>query len=277
VESRAESVGDGPFSSVENADVEVAILGPVEVRGAAGPFHRSAALELVVYLAFHRGGVRHAEWALAIWPDRPVALPTVHSTSSDARRALGQASDGTPHLPRGCDLRLGDSVTTDVERFTSLSASDHPDRLFEAMQLVRGPLFAGLHRADWAVFDGTQSSLESLVVRTALRGADACMGRGLGNQAAWMVRQALRVSPYDERLYRALLRATAAQGNRVGLRSTMAELLILAGEAGGGHAESSQVGRSDSVRLDCLHPETTALYRGLLDWSPVAEGRPARL
>ena len=46
-----------------------------------------------------------------------------------------------------------------------------------------------------------------------------------------MVRQALHVSPYDERLYRALLAATAAQGNRVRLRSAMAQLLTLAGEA----------------------------------------------
>ncbi len=64
--------------------VEVAVLGPVAIRGAAGPFHRAAALELVVYLAFHRRGVRHAEWALAIWPERPVSLSTVHSTCSDA-------------------------------------------------------------------------------------------------------------------------------------------------------------------------------------------------
>ncbi len=266
-----------PFPGVPHEGVEVAVLGPVTVRGTAEPFRRAAALELVVYLAFHRGGVRHADWALAIWPDRPVALPTVHSTSSDARRALGRTPDGTPHLPRGRGLRLGDSVITDVDRFASLAASDHPDRLLEAMQLVRGPLFGGLHRADWAVFDGTQSRLESLVVRTALRGADTCMRRGLGSDAAWMVRQALRVSPYDERLYRALLRATAAQGNRVGLRSTMAELLTLAGEADGDHAELRQVGRRDGARLDCLHPETTALYHGLLDWSPVAEGRPARL
>ena len=257
--------------------VEVAVLGPVVVRGAAEPFHRSAAVELVVYLAFHRGGVRHVEWALAIWPERPVALATVHSTSSDARRALGRAPDGTPHLPRGWDLRLRDSVGTDVDRFASLSASEHPERLCEAMQLVRGPLFGGLHRADWAVFDGTQAWIESLVVRTALRAAVVCMERGLGSEAAWVVRRALRVSPYDERLYRALLRATVAQGNRVGLRSTMAELLALAGEPGGHAAASPQVGGPDRARLDCLHPETTDLYRGLLHGQPVAEGHPARL
>ena len=257
--------------------VEIAVLGPVAVNGAAEPFHRSAALELVVYLAFHPGGVRHAEWSLAIWPERPVAPPTVHSTSSDARRALGRGPDGALLLPRGRDLRLHDSVTTDVDRFESLAASEDPARLFEAMQLVRGPLFGGLHRADWAVFDGIEPWIESLVVRTALRGADAWIGRGLESEAAWMVRQALRVSPYDERLYRALLRATAAQGNRVGLRSTMAELLTLAGEPRGAAVASPQVGRPDGARLDSLHPETTNLYRGLLGGRPVAEGQPARL
>ena len=46
-----------------------------------------------------------------------------------------------------------------------------------------------------------------------------------------MIRRALQVSPYDERLYRALLVATAAQGNRVRLHAAMAQLLTLAGEA----------------------------------------------
>ena len=100
------------------------------------------------------------------------------------------------------------------------------------MQLVRGPLFDGLRRTDWAVFDGTQSDIESLVARTALHGADVFVRRGRGVEAAWMVRRALLVSPYDERLYRALLRATSAQGNRAGLRSAMAELRTLAGEVG---------------------------------------------
>lgn len=252
--------------------VEVAVLGPVVVGGAAGPFHRSASLELVVYLAFHRRGVRHAEWALAVWPERPVCLSTVHSTASDARRALGRAPDGRLHLPRGVDLRLGGSVTTDVERFSALASSDDPVQLRGAMRLVRGPLFSGLHRTDWAVFDGTQSDIESLVVRTALRGADAFVQLGCGDEAEWMIRQGLHVSPYDERLYRALLMATTAQGNRVRLRSVMAQLLTLAGEAACPPSRTP-------VRLptECLHPETTALYRDLLRGSPAAGGHPARL
>ncbi len=142
--------------------------------------------------------------------------------------------------------------------------------------MVRGPLFAGLRRVDWAVFDGTQSDVEALVVRTALRGADAFVGRGQGAEAEWMVRQALIVSPYDERLYRALLRATAAQGNRVGLR-------IDDGPAthpgrGGGAATSPDAGAAPGrPPADCLHPQTTGLYRDLLDGLPAAGGHPARL
>jgi DNA-binding SARP family transcriptional activator len=144
------------------------------------------------------------------------------------------------------------------------------------MRLVRGRLFDGLHRTDWAVFDGTQSDIESLVARTALRGADVFLRRGRGDVAAWMIRRALLVNPYDERLYRALLRSTSAQGNRVGLRSTMAELRTLAGEAGG--RPPPDPGRwRESIPEDCLHPETTALYRDLLKGSSAAGGHPARL
>jgi hypothetical protein len=227
--------------------VEVAVLGPVLVRGAAGPFRRSAARDLVVYLAFHRRGVRHAEWSMALWPERPVSLSTAHSTSSDARRALGCDGEGRLHLPRGVELRLGDAVTTDVEHFGSLATEDDPDQILRAMRLIRGPLFSGLHRADWAIFDGTHANIEALVVRTALRGADAFV-----------------------RL--ALLMATAAQGNRVRLHSAMAQLRTLAGDLACPPARTAPLTPSDS-----LHPATTALYRDLLLGSPAAGGHPARL
>lgn len=248
------------------------MLGPVAVHGAAGPFRRSAALELVVYLAFHRAGVRHADWSLALWPERPVSPTTAHSTSSEARRALGRDAEGRPHLPRGVDLRLRDSVTTDVARFTALAVTEDPQQLLRAMRLVRGPLFAGLHRADWAVFDGTQSEIEALVVGTAIRGARALVRLGRGEDAEWMVRRALRLCPYDERLYRALLVATAAQGNRAGLRSAMAHVRTLAGEPA--HLPRGSA-RPDPAGW--LHPATTALYRDLLLGSPAAKGHPARL
>ncbi len=251
------------------------MLGPVEVRGVARSFRRSAALELVVYLAFHRHGISHGECAVAIWPERSVSQSTLHAAASDARRALGDDSGGAPRLPPGPKLRLQPSVGTDAERFVALAESDDPWRLRQALSLVRGPLFSGLRRADWAVLDGTRSDIEASIVCTALRGAEAFANRGRGDVAEWMVRRALVVSPYDERLYRGLLRATAAQGNRARLAGTMAQLLTLAGEAASG--VSSRGLQTESGLFGTLHPRTAALYHDLMQGKPAAGGHAARL
>ncbi len=258
--------------------VHLCVLGPVEVRGAAGPFRRSAALELAVYLAFHRRPVRHGEWALALWPDRAVSSSTIYSTASDARRALGRDGTGDERLPRsGRHLELGSDVRTDVARFEALASGGRLADLVDAMALVRGPLFAGLRRADWAVFDGTEASVQSLVADTALRAAELLVGQGLAAEAERVVRRALLACPYDERLYRSLLRAAAAQGNRVGLRSTLSQLLALAGADGATPAAVTSAGRLIPV-MSCLHPDTAALYHELVGaTTPAPGGHPVRL
>jgi DNA-binding SARP family transcriptional activator len=261
---------------VESAQVDIAVLGRVDIRGCPTPFCRPAARDLVVYLALHREGATHAQWSLALWPDRPVSPATIHSTASDARRALGLDQFGQAHLPRGRLLRLADGVTSDVERFARLASTGDPEGLCRALALVRGPSLAGVRRVDWAVLDGTQARLESLVVHTALRACRSLLPAGRPDRAAWALRQALLVSPYDERLYRGLLEATAAQGNRVALGSTMAELLARAGEANTTFGLPPPSGQ-ESVLVSVLHPETTALYRNLVGRWPATGGRPARL
>jgi DNA-binding SARP family transcriptional activator len=259
-------------------EVEVAVLGPVEVRGAARPFCRASARELVVYLALHRQAVRNDVWASALWTDRAIAPSTLHSTASVARRALGQSRTGIDHLPRsGRRLQLGETVGTDVERFARAAANADPARWVDALGLVRGRLFEGLDRVDWAVLDGTQAALESMVVATALKGAEHYLRLGQGEQAEWMIRRALRVSPYDERLYRALLWATEAMGNRTGLRSTMAELVCVATD-GRSSAQASGAGTGSRFVQSAIHPETLALYRELAQGQvPGARGDPPRL
>jgi DNA-binding SARP family transcriptional activator len=233
-------------------------------------------LDLVVYLSLHRRRVAYTEWPVAIWPDRAVSLATVHSTASDARRALGRAADGEWHLPpEGGHLRLSESVRTDVELFAQLESTGDPEDVVEAMRLVRGPLFGGLRRADWAVLDGTQANVEELIVGASLRGADRLMEADRSADAAWVVRRALVVSPYDERLYRALLRATAAQGNRLALRVAMRQLLTLAGDVPGSQHGRARPGENQA--LSCLHPRTSSLYRDLLRGAPATGGDPARL
>jgi DNA-binding SARP family transcriptional activator len=259
-------------------EIEVAVLGPVEVRGAARQFTRTAAKELVVYLAFHRQGVRNDVWGTALWPDRTIAPSTLHSTASVARRALGQSKGGSEHLPRGGrHLRLAGSVGSDVERFARLAGGAEPVQWMSALDLVRGRPFEGLVLSDWTVLDGTQAEVETMVVDTALRGAGHYLDRGRGAEAEWMIRRALRASPYDERLYRALLRANAAKGDRVGLRSTMTELLCVA-TRGGGMADVGEWGSSGAVGYASLHPRTVALYRELaLGDLPASGGDLARL
>jgi DNA-binding SARP family transcriptional activator len=252
-------------------EVEVAVLGPVSVSGLSLDFRRAAARELVVFLAFHREGVRHAEWSLALWPDRPVSLATVHSTASDARRALGRTADGVRRLPCGSPLRLHPSVVTDVDRFVELSGSQTCEAWIAAAQLLRGPLFGGLRRPDWAVLEGTHANVEALVVHTVLQAAEMFRRCGRADDAEWIVRRGLLACPYDERLYRSLLLALAAQGNRTGMRAAMAQFLLVAEGA------LATFPGWNSGGSDPLGPRTTELYHELLALCPAPGGAPARL
>jgi DNA-binding SARP family transcriptional activator len=256
---------------VSHVGVEVSVLGPVSVTGLPSGFRRAAALELVVYLAFHREGVRHGEWSLALWPERPVSAATVHSTASDARRALGRAADGALRLPCGSRLRLHPSVVTDVDRFAELARSGTCESWVEAAGLVRGPLFGGLRRADWAVLDGTHAYVEALVVHAVLQATETLRREGRAAEAEWIVRRGLLASPYDERLYRSLLLALAAQGNRTGMRAAMAQLLIVA------RGPRAAFGERTTGGTHALHPRTIELYRELLCEWPAPRGAPARL
>jgi DNA-binding SARP family transcriptional activator len=255
-------------------EIDVALLGPVTIEGVTHRFRRSAARELVAYLALHRQGARNEVWVEALWPTRRVSEATVHSTVSDARHALGVDSAGRSRLLRhGRCLALADSVTSDVERFAELASGRDSRSWRAALTLVRGLPFAGLGQSDWAIFDGTQAQVESMVVRTALKAADHALRRGEGARAEWMVRQAMLASPYDDRLYRALLRAADAQGNLAGLRAAMAELRALSGS--GPFDPADDLGRWSETPM---HPQTEALYRELARGPmPVAGGVVPRL
>ena len=256
------------------AQIEIAVLGPLEIRGAAHPFTRAAARELVVYLALHRPEVRNDLWVDALWTGRAVAAATVYSTASDARRALGRSSDGLDHLPRQRrSLRLGDSVVTDIELFARSASGTDPAGWVRALELVRGRPFEGLGRSDWAVLDGTQAEVESMVVTTALRAAQHELEVHEGGQAERLLRLALRASPYDERLHRALLRALEAQGNRMKVRSAMADLVSLCR----GPSRRPAGGGRPGCRLSHAPRDGGPLLRASPRQVPAARGDPVRL
>jgi len=253
-------------------EVEVRVLGPVEVWGAARAFERAWTLELVVYLALHPRGVSSEAWATALWPDRLMAPPTLHSTVSAARRSLGRSRQGWDHLPRRHGaLQLAPTVTTDWRRLCDLAGTPDPRAWQQGLSLVRGRPFDGLRSPDWSVLEGIAAEVEEGVVQLAIRVADQCLVAGDGRGAALAARRGLLVSPYDERLYRLLLRAADLQGNPAGVESAMAELVHLVG----GTWRRPSLGRRMSIANAAayVHPDTAALYGELSRRPPAAAGR----
>jgi DNA-binding SARP family transcriptional activator len=203
-----------------------------------------------VYLAMHPRGASNEAWATALWPDRLMAPSSLHSTASVARRSLGQARDGTDHLPRSHGrLALGDTVGTDWDRFVALADSDDPTCWRSALGLVRGRPFEGIRSADWPIIEGIAPAIEATVVDLSGRLAGACLAAGDGRGAQQAARRGLLVSPYDERLYRMLMRAADLEGNPAGVEAVMAELVRLVVD--------------DIEPLDTVHPATMDLYRSL--------------
>lgn len=252
-------------------EIVVGVLGPVEVSGAAAPFRRAWSLELVVYLAMHPEGAVPDAWATALWPDRLMAPATRHSTVSAARRALGRSTSGAEHLPRaGARLVLAPGVTTDWAQFRALGATagpSGPGAWRAALDLVRGRPFDGLRAADWTVLEGFEARVQDAVVHVAIRLARHLLAAGRGHDAELALRTALRVSPFDERLYRLLLVAGDRQGNPAAVEATMAELVRMVGPDRGVPGRCARRREAAPTSLDevlaSVHPETAAVYRSL--------------
>jgi DNA-binding SARP family transcriptional activator len=245
------AVVDGRYA--EEPEICVLVLGPVQVVGAERPsFSRVWALDLIVFLAVHPEGASTERWAAALWPDRVMASPSLHSTASAARRALGVSRTGEDHLPRARGrLKLGPGVTSDWAQFQKLAATDDPADWEAALALIRGQPFQELRSSDWVVLDGTQATIESAVVDLACRCARYFLDHGEPEpaRAELAARRALLVSPYDERLYRTLLVAADAAGNPAGVERAWDDLV--------------QVVAEDVEPYDAIHPETVQLYRRL--------------
>ena len=240
----------GTSTGSEAIEVVVSVLGPVEIHGAEHEFTRAWAKELVVYLAMHPNGVSNDAWATALWPDRLMASSSLHSTASVARRSLGHGREGQDHLPKAHGrLRLAESVSTDWAQFLRLSDGNSLSNWRRAMELIRGRLFDGIRSSDWPILEGIAPAMEATIVDVAGRLAGAYLQQGDARGAEWAARKALQVSPYDERLYRMLLRAADTAGNPAGVESVMSELVRLV---------------ADEVEpFDSVHPSTVELYQSL--------------
>lgn len=241
----------------------VRVLGPVQIVGAARPFRRAWCTDLIAFLALHPDGASADALATALWPDQLPSDATRFSTISEARRALGHASDGSDHLPRFVGkLRLAATVTTDWAQFRSLSAVRGPSALdawSAALDLVRGPALGSLRSTDWAVLEGVLAEMESAVVQLAVDAAEQYLAMREGRAAERVLRRGLLVAPYDERLYRLLFLAADTQGNPEGVESAMRELVrLLSGEW-----TADRAGWDPVEPAGWVHPETMAVYRSV--------------
>jgi DNA-binding SARP family transcriptional activator len=242
--------GRQPDQASDMHEVEVAVLGQIEIFGAAREFTRAWSKELVVYLAMHPNGASNEAWATALWPDRLMAPSSLHSTASVARRALGQARNGIDHLPRSHGrLALSGTVGTDWDRFLVHADANDTGRWRTALELVRGRPFEGLRSSDWPILEGIGPAIEASIVDLSGRLAGSCLAAGDARGAEWAARRGLLVSPYDERLYRMLMRAADAGGNPAGVEAVMSELIKLVA--------------NEIEPLDSVHPSTMDLYRSL--------------
>jgi DNA-binding SARP family transcriptional activator len=199
--------------------IEVAILGPVEIRGSAFPLAGHPRLtELVVYLAMHPEGATTPAWETALWPERRMPPQTIANRLSEARRALGFTPDGRSRLRKSGERHRIADVTTDWERFKSLAARENdPEAWHDALGLVRGRPFLDLHQGQWTALEGYAVEIEHAIVGCALRLGRFALGAGRPDDAIWAAQRALRATPWDERLHRLLMEAADAAGDRAGV------------------------------------------------------------
>ncbi|WP_419918553.1 LysM peptidoglycan-binding domain-containing protein [Candidatus Poriferisocius sp.] len=218
-------------------NIEVRVLGTVDILGTLQPFASRRALDLVVYLAFHPEGADRDQLKTHIWPpDDPPSESTFSNTVSRARKALGVDSDGQPYLPRVNSkgiYQLRPEVETDVGQFETLIAAARSDtseegtkQLKKALQLVRGTPFTGgatnLYR--WADF-GLRTYIDCMVDTAAHELAERCIVSGDAEGARRAALTSLRLVGICEQCYYWRLRA--ATGNPTEARQVMAELVGL--------------------------------------------------
>lgn len=245
-----EPYSDPPF------EIEVRVLGPVDIVGSRSPLERRRCIELATYLALHPKGASDERLKTVLWPDHAPTTATFNTTVSTTRSRLGRATDGSPHFPHcvatGGVYRLGPLVTIDLARFEArlaharrCSQAAAIETLRSALDLVRGKPFEGARGYEWAFSEALISNVEATIADSAHQLATLYLAAGDAQEATWAAIRGLVAAPGDEILYRDRMLACDLAGNPAGVETVMDELCEI--------VESLEP-------YDELHPETLALY-----------------
>ncbi|UJW32620.1 LysM peptidoglycan-binding domain-containing protein [Saccharothrix sp. AJ9571] len=187
--------------------------------------------EVLVYLALHRDGCRREALTTALWPDAPGNRPfnAFHATLSQLRRALREATgDATANFVVNQNGHYGldrTAVTVDLwplqDALTARRHAATPAECTEAMrravELYRGELADSIS-AEW--IEGPREALRRDVLDTmsvlirAIRDDEP-------EQALSLLERARDLDPYNEAIYRDLMRTQARLGRHDSVPRTM--------------------------------------------------------
>jgi hypothetical protein len=185
--------------------LEVNILGPLQIVGAAGGPPRRHCLEMLVYLTLHRRPVPVQSLWQAVFPDRPYDSHQLVNRMSELRRYARQK---LPQIKRS--YQVDEFTISDWQRFRALSEGN-PSQQLEALALVRGRPFEDL-RSDWMHLEGQLAEIEASIVDLAVQVGERALRQQDPDTARTAALAGLRGCPWDERLYRIAMQAAAARG-----------------------------------------------------------------
>ena len=238
----AEARADAP-PQTEPGVIEIAVLGPVELRGVDTP-RRHTTVQVLVYLALHRSGVTAEQLSTALWPEEIVPSGTLRNRVAEARAVVGGA------ITDGPGWRLAEHVTTDWQRFQVL-VGGAADEQRAAVDMIRGRPLEGFGADEWLSTDLIRADMEAAIVDVTVAVAERALTDGDPSLAFRTARVGLKANPYEERLFRLAMRAADAEGSIGKVRSLMRELRAVLGV--------------DVEPDDQMEQETVELYEDLVE------------
>ena len=213
--------------------IEVQMLGALSVscRGipAGGQGSRSRkGKNLLAYLLFHHGRMIPVEELVGILGgEQKNAAPVAafRTMLYRVRRVLEPIQDMTDKpliVTRGgmCAWNPAVAVELDTERFEAMCRSEVPEgpegveHHCRTLEMYRGGFLRELAGEPWV--EPLAEYYHALYLSEAETAAAALIEGGRAAEAESLCREALRQAPYNEALYRAVMRARAAQQDRKG-------------------------------------------------------------
>jgi DNA-binding SARP family transcriptional activator len=218
----------------ERGDVEICVLGPVDIAGgqlnALEPSRRMAVMSLLAYMASHRRPLRADEVSSALWPldagKEGMGGPqrkTVMNLISRARGVLGYGAGGTERLGYSAQgYRLAEEVTLDWARFeghVALARRQRPAEatvtLRAALDLVTGEPFGGVLSSqffEWVASEHLDLTITAKVVDAAQDLGQYALDAGDFETVIWAVETGLQLEPTREELSRLWMHALGRTG-----------------------------------------------------------------